>query len=129
MQIGKKKLATFTDERGGFLVPIEFKELPFVPKRLFYVTDVPRGHRRGEHAHFETEQLLICVKGKIGVQLSDGSDTGYTVLSKHEYVHISNLIWDAQDFLTGGDVLLVLCSTNYDADDYISTMEELKVVV
>jgi len=34
------------------------------------------------------------------------------------------MIWDAQRFKTGNDVLLVLCSTNYDLSDYILEMKD-----
>ena len=129
MKIEKKKLKTFSDERGGVLVPIEFKDLDFVPKRLFYVTGVPYGNERGNHAHFETMQLLICVKGMIGVSLCNADDTGYIILSENEYVYVGKLIWDAQDFLTGSDVLLVLCSTNYDRKDYIEDINDYLGVV
>lgn len=129
MQIKKRKLELFSDECGGTLIPIEFKDLGFKPKRLFYVVDVPQRARRGEHAHFKTEQLLICVKGMIGVQLYDGKSLDYVTLEENEYVHVHNLVWDAQDFLTGDDVLLVLCSTNYDRSDYIEDLDHFERLV
>jgi hypothetical protein len=51
-------LKTIKDD-DGTLVPIEFSDLPFEPKRIFYVCDVPKGEERGNHAHFETRQLLM----------------------------------------------------------------------
>ena len=119
MKIRKKKLKAFIDESGS-LIPIEFKDIDFEPKRLFYVTNVPKNCRRGNHSHFKTRQLLICVRGSIGVVLTDKEYiSDYVILSENEYVYVPNLIWDAQDFLTGNDVLLVLCSTNFDEKDYI----------
>ena len=50
---------TFKDHRG-LLVPIEFAQLPFMPKRLFYVSNVPKGEERGNHAHYNTKQILTC---------------------------------------------------------------------
>ena len=108
-----KKFKAHKDKRGS-LIPIEFKDLDFVPKRLFYVTDTPKGCRRGEHSHKKTRQILICVKGEIGVRLNDW----YYILRKDEYLYVDSGVWDAQDFLTGEDVLLVLCSTNFDKNDY-----------
>lgn len=124
MKIEKKKLQTFSDERGGILVPIEFKDLDFVPQRLFYVTDVPAGSERGDHAHYKTKQLLICVQGEITVRLHDGKNLDYITLFENEYLYINTMIWDAQQFETGNDVLLVLCSTNYDEKDYINDINE-----
>ena len=110
-----KKFKEFVDHRGS-LVPVEFKDLAFVPKRLFYVTDVPDGCRRGDHSHYKTEQILICIKGKIGVDLNGD----YFILKENEYIYVGKEVWDAQSFLTGEDILLVLCSTNYDKNDYIN---------
>lgn len=118
MKIEKKKLKEFNDGRG-VLVPLEFYDIDFEPKRLFYVTNVPKNTRRGEHSHYKTKQLLICVKGQIGVYLIDDHNDSYFLLNENEYIYVSNFVWDAQDFLTGNDVLLVLCSTNYDEKDYI----------
>ena len=118
MRIEKKKLKGFDSERG-LLIPLEFYNVDFEPVRLFYVTNVPKGIRRGEHSHINTKQLLICVKGQIGVSLIDNNKDSYFILDENEYVYVSDHVWDAQDFLTGNDVLLVLCSTNYNEDDYI----------
>ena len=122
MQIEKLKFKSFDEDRGS-LVPIEFNTLPFVPKRLFYVTSVPKDEERGNHAHIEAKQLLICIKGVIGVSLLYKDIGSYLILNKNEGVYIPNGFWDAQDFLTGDDVLLVLCSTNYDKSDYIEDID------
>jgi len=123
MHIEKKKFVEFREDRGC-LIPIEFRDLPFIPKRVFYVTGVPKDSRRGEHAHFLTEQLLICVQGRVGVNLLFDTKQQYLVLEENEYVYVPNFYWDAQDFLTGNDVLLVLCSTEYDKSDYINDLLE-----
>lgn len=109
----------YTDSRGGNLIPIEFFNLSFKPKRMFTVSDVPKDHVRGEHAHYETEQFLLCVKGSIIVYLDDGKTQTETTLLPGESVYIPKMVWDAQKFLTGNDFMVVLASTNYDIKDYI----------
>ena len=115
MQIEKKKLNTFKDSRGS-LIPIEFKDLEWEPLRLFYITNVTKNCRRGEHAHFKNKQLLICIKGSIRVNLNNLAPI---ILNENEYLYVPNLVWDSQDFLTDDTILLVLCSMNYDITDYI----------
>lgn len=109
-------------DKDGTLVPIEFDELPFKPKRVFYVTDVPKGEERGNHAHFRTEQILICIKGKIIVKLHDGHDELEVLLNPNDGIFVKKMTWDSQVFLTGDDVLLSICSTSYDIKDYIEDM-------
>jgi dTDP-4-dehydrorhamnose 3,5-epimerase-like enzyme len=110
-------------DQDGVLVPIEFKDLPFEPRRVFYVTDVPKGVSRGHHAHYETKQLLVCIQGRIEVTLHDGKSAKTTILRKNESVMIDTMVWDSQRFLTGEEVMLVICSTPYDKADYIEDFE------
>ena len=105
--------------KNGILTPIEFEDIPFVPKRSFIVQNVPIGEKRGQHAHFKTKQIITCLKGKILVGLHDGNNLEEIVLNASEYLFIDNLIWDYQIYLTGDDILWSLCSTKHEKDDYI----------
>jgi dTDP-4-dehydrorhamnose 3,5-epimerase-like enzyme len=107
----------------GTLVPIEFNKLPFVPKRMFYVCDIPKDEERGNHAHYETKQVLICVQGEILVKLHDGTSLTKIMLQPNQSVLVDNMVWDSQVFLTGNDVLLSICSTPYDKKDYIEDFD------
>jgi UDP-2-acetamido-3-amino-2,3-dideoxy-glucuronate N-acetyltransferase len=113
----------YKDSRGE-LMPIPFKDVPFAPVRTFIVHNVPKNMVRGRHAHYKTKQFLICVKGCIEVLLDDGLDKHTIILNVGESCLIDKGIWDEQKFLTGEDVLLVLCSTEYDPWDYIHDYEE-----
>lgn len=124
-----KKLNVFNDYRGD-LIPIEFDEIPFVPKRIFTVNNVPKNSIRGNHSHYETVQLLICIDGEIEVILHDGIREETKKINKGEYVLVDKLIWDSQKFLNENSTLLVLCSTNYNIEDYILNFDEfLKIKV
>ena len=123
-----RKLGRFVEEEGD-LFPIEFKNLPFVPKRIFYVTNVPAGQTRGLHAHYETEQILICVKGRLGVTLDNGRTKSIHELHEGEFVYVGKLIWDSQKYRTGDDIMLSICSTPYDPKDYITNHQEFLSIV
>jgi dTDP-4-dehydrorhamnose 3,5-epimerase-like enzyme len=107
----------------GTLVPIEFDKLPFVPKRMFYVCDIPKDEERGNHAHYETKQVLICVQGEILVKLHNGKTLETTILKPNQSVFVDKMVWDSQVFLTGNDVLMSICSTPYDKADYIEDFD------
>lgn len=114
----------FTDPLGGDLIPIEFNEIQFQPKRIFSVSSVPKGQRRGGHAHFKTKRLFVCINGSVLVGLHDGKVQKETVLNKGDSIFVDNLIWDYQEFLTGNDFIVVLCSTNYNKSDYIEDFNQ-----
>jgi len=120
-----KNLKTFVDERG-VLLPLEFKNCPFKPERVFYVYGVPRFMRRGCHAHYKTSQFILCLSGEIRVGLHNGEKLWEGVITPGQAVHIETMVWDYQDFLTGHDVLAVLCSTAYNPDDYIMDFDEFR---
>ena len=64
----KSDIPSFEGNSGNLSV-IEFKDLPFDIKRIFYITGVPKGFERGFHAHKETQQFLICLQGSCEVYL------------------------------------------------------------
>lgn len=119
----------FTDDRGGNLLPVEFANVDFVPLRVFVVNDVPKDAIRGEHAHYKTKQLLVCVRGSILVGLDDGTTTTEMILTEGESAYIDLFVWDYQQFLTENAIMMVLASTEYDASDYINDKIEFYNIV
>lgn len=122
-----QRLSTYIEKEGS-LFPIEFSNLSFIPKRVFFVTNVPKGEIRGLHAHYETQQYLICVQGQIEVFLFDGKVEKSSILLPGEYVFVDKMIWDSQKYLTGNDIMLSLCSTSYDKRDYIIDREAFREI-
>jgi len=116
-------------EAEGNLYPIEFKDLPFEVKRVFYVTNVNDKTIRGEHAHRITEQILICIQGKIMVYLYDGIEHSKHLLNAGDSIYVAPMIFDSQVYLTGNDILMSLCSTEYDPKDYLHDIEEFERIV
>jgi len=123
-----KNLQVFEGPEGN-LVPIEFDKLPFIPQRVFYVANVPKGEIRGGHAHYNTKQVLICVKGEINVELRNSEFTMCYNLKPNQQVFVDSMIWDSQKFMTGDDVLLSICSTKYDKKDYIEDFNKFIAIV
>ena len=123
-----KSLEIFRDENGT--LSTLNKNLGFAAKRFFYVTGVKELEWRGDHAHRNNKQILVCVKGKILVLLDDGECVRGHTLNEGEYIFVDSMVWDKQQYLTGNDILLSICSTEYDKDDYIKSydqfLEELK---
>jgi len=120
-------IQSFNDFRGK-LTPIEFNILSFEPKRIFYVQNVPVNTIRGNHAHYNTKQYLVCLKGLIEVVLNDGKNETFIILSENQAVFVDNMIWDSQKFLEENSTLLVLCSTEYNPNDYIFDFEFFKKI-
>ena len=58
---------TSHDTDGSLVALEENKEIPFEIKRTFYVKGVNTLDYRGCHSHHKTEQVLVCLSGKVTV--------------------------------------------------------------
>ena len=115
-------------EPDGNLVPIESNiDVPFSIERVFYVYGGKDQNDRGKHSHYKTEQVLICLNGKLEVLCDDGDcKKKYLLESPQQALYIPPMIWDEQSYLSDNTVMLVLCNTNYDINDYIENYDEFK---
>tara|TARA_B100001996_G_scaffold192848_1_gene147632 strand:- start:582 stop:959 length:378 start_codon:yes stop_codon:yes gene_type:complete len=113
-------------EGRGSLSVLEYQDLKFQPKRMYYISGVPKGEIRGGHGHKKDEQYLICIKGKLEITTIDSNNNKTTSMIKEgEMYYIDKMIWGEQKYITGNEIILVLCSTNYDPDDYIYQLEKI----
>ena len=104
----------------GDLVTCDEVTLPFDPKRVFYLYDIPAGESRGAHALIECHQILVAVSGSFDVRLNDGAQERVIALNQPtEGLHIPPSIWAAETNFSGGAICLVLTSHEYDEGDYI----------
>lgn len=101
------------------------RNLPFLPKRHFLIYDVPVGQHRGRHAHFECEQLAICVKGSVAMTVEFNKTRKTFALSKaHQALYLPPLTWVEMNDFSQDCVLLVFASHYYEPKDYIRDYAE-----
>lgn len=95
-------------------------DIPFDIQRVYYLSSVPSGQRRGGHAHINLEQFFVCLAGSFCIRFRDGIiDKTLKLAADSEGVYVPQMIWrDLFDFSEDA-VCLVLASQRYDADDYI----------
>ena len=109
-----------TDLRGDLTFGEFNKTLPFVPQRYFLVFNVPSQEFRGEHAHRECHQFLICIKGSCSVVVDDGLNRAEVLLNRPTLgLYIPPMTWDTLYKYSQEAVLLALNSEIYRAEDYI----------
>ncbi len=111
--------------RGNLSVGEFGRTLPFVPRRYFATYGVPHDSGRGQHAHRECEQLLVCLHGSCRVKVYDGVRHDEFLLDRpHLGVYVPPMVW-AEEFDHRDDcVLLVFASHDYEARDYIRDYAE-----
>jgi dTDP-4-dehydrorhamnose 3,5-epimerase-like enzyme len=99
--------------------------VPFDIKRVFTVVANAR-QLRGDHAHRECAQILVCLSGRIEVRCDDGlGGKSVTQLSRStDALLVPPGIWASEVYRDDQSVLLVLCDQGYDPDDYIRDYKE-----
>ena len=119
------RLPRVPDIRGSLTVGEFDRNIPFVAKRYFMVFDVPSVETRGEHAHRECHQFLICVRGSCAVVADDGIDRQEFQLDRPDVgIHLPPMVWGIQYKYSADAVLLVFASHYYDSADYIRDYSE-----
>lgn len=108
------------DLRGSLTVGEFDRQIPFTPKRYFMVFGVPSREIRGEHAHHQCHQFLICVRGSCAVVADDGRHKVEVVLdSPDRGIYLPPMTWGIQYKYSSDAMLLVFASDYYDNADYI----------
>ena len=117
------------DERGG-LIALEAlsAQVPFEVKRVYYIFDTTPGTVRGNHAHKNLKQVLICVSGACTIvcEMPDGVKSEYRLDWPNRGLLVEGLVWRQMKDFSKDAVLVVLASEHYDEADYIRDYDQFK---
>ena len=110
----------------GSLVAADFStDLPFVPRRAFTVFGVPTKDVRGEHAHHQCQQFLLCLAGSVSAVVDNGKTRQEFRLDRPDVgLYMPPMVWGTQYNYSPDAVLLVFASHEYDAGDYIRDYDQ-----
>jgi UDP-2-acetamido-3-amino-2,3-dideoxy-glucuronate N-acetyltransferase len=101
--------------------------VPFDIKRVFSVFGVPAGSVRGDHAHKECKQALVCLSGLCRVVCDDGrSKKTFELSGATSLLYVPPMIWASEEYLVEGTVLMVLADQLYSAGDYVRDYDEYR---
>lgn len=105
-------------------------DVDFQIKRIYYISKVPEGARRGYHAHRKLKQLLFCPYGKIQLILDNGNRREEITLDDPSVgVMIERPIWREMLWMQKNSVLCVAASEKYDPEDYIRDYKAFKIYI
>lgn len=123
MKINKCKIITFPkikDPRGNLSFIEGKNHIPFEIKRTYYLYDIPSGVKRGGHAHYHMEAVIIALSGSFEVKINDGFRTESIFLNKPNCgLYLPADVWREIENFSANSIALVLASTFYDESDYI----------
>ena len=117
-------------ERGMLGVATSGVEIPFSVTRAFYLYNMPLDAVRGEHAHCDTHQFIICLAGAIDATLWDiNGERSTTLASPAMGLYVPPMTWLGLVNRATGTVCLVLASKPYDDADYIRDRDEFSQLI
>jgi UDP-2-acetamido-3-amino-2,3-dideoxy-glucuronate N-acetyltransferase len=123
-------LPRFDDQRGALTVADIRQHIPFAIERLFLVYDVPGTDVRGEHAHRELHQFLVCARGSCTVLADDGEHRQEYLLDSPDLgLYLPPMTWSVQHKHSRDAVLMVAASAPYDPADYIRDYDTFQQLV
>jgi UDP-2-acetamido-3-amino-2,3-dideoxy-glucuronate N-acetyltransferase len=115
------KLESFSAPNLGTLFVLDQFKLPFLPKRVFFVSRVPKNSKRGQHAHKSCSQIIIVTQGVVEILYDTGKTSEKFILAEgSNAILIPPMVWSTQYTLSLESTICVLASHSYDSDDYIN---------
>jgi UDP-2-acetamido-3-amino-2,3-dideoxy-glucuronate N-acetyltransferase len=123
-------LPNIIDLRGKLTVCEFGTHIPFEVKRCFMVYQVPLLETRGEHAHKQCHQFLMCVRGRMLVTVDDGEGRQeFNLDGPYRGLYMPPMVWGIQHSYSPEAFLVVFASHYYDPEDYIRNYDEFRALV
>ena len=118
-------LKKISDGRGN-LTPIEKnKDIPFDIKRVYYLYNIAENKIRGEHAHKNLQQLILCLNGSFDIIIDNGYSIEKFILNDPSVgLYIPKMHWRILENFSKESICLVLASDEYHEDDYYRSYDE-----
>jgi dTDP-3-amino-3,4,6-trideoxy-alpha-D-glucose transaminase len=114
------KLHVIPDPEGVLGVAEMTKHVGFPVRRMYFLTGLKDGARRGGHAHRTLQQCFICLRGAVTIEVQKGDRRVSFRLDDYGTAMSLPPGWwrELRDF-TSDALLAVLASDEYDESDYI----------
>ena len=98
--------------------------MPFAPRRVFCISEVPQGEERANHANQTTQMLLVCIAGSCRIDVHDGTRWHQFALDAPDRgLYCPSMTWKRIYDFVPGTVLLAVCDTLYDPEEYVDDFE------
>ena len=101
------------------------KEFPWSVQRVFFINSTQE-QARGDHAHKECIQAIVCLSGEVEIYCHDGEEeASFNLSNLGQLLMVPTGIWLKIKFQAGSSIT-VLASQKFFEPDYIRSWEEFK---
>jgi mannose-6-phosphate isomerase-like protein (cupin superfamily) len=111
----------------GYISVAEKENLPFEVRRIYWTYYTPESVERGGHSHYDLEQVLIAMSGKIiiTVETLDGTMNEFILENPNQGLFIPKNTWRTMKY-SHNAVQMCIASEVYDEKDYIREYKQFK---
>lgn len=125
MDVNLLEFQIMGDQRGALVSIEENQNIPFEIKRVYYIFGTKNNVVRGQHAHKELRQVLVCLNGSCKILVDNGSQKQlFTMYKPNQGLYIGKNVWREMYDFSKDSVLMVLASEYYDENEYIRNYSE-----
>ncbi|MEO5999802.1 MAG: FdtA/QdtA family cupin domain-containing protein [Ferruginibacter sp.] len=113
----------------GYISVAENQALPFEVRRIYWTYYTPESVERGRHAHYNLEQILIAISGKIIVttEIPGGETDRFILESPNVGLYLPKFCWHTMKY-SHNSTQMCIANMAYDEEDYIRDYEKFKVL-
>src|SRR5438094_6621326 len=88
------------NSQQGYISVAENENLPFEVKRIYWTYFTPESVERGGHAHYELEQILVAVAGKIIVttEMPGEEPKRFILETAYEGIYLPKNCWHVMQY-------------------------------
>lgn len=110
---------------SGTLGVLDTSDLPFFPRRIYWIHSVPKDESRGNHAHKELNQFFVVLKGEVSIEISSNKQKEVVILdSGNKFLVLNSGYWRKLFNFSPDAVILVGADSEYNSHDYIHDWDE-----
>jgi dTDP-4-dehydrorhamnose 3,5-epimerase-like enzyme len=110
-------------DKRGLMTIVSNRMIPFQVERVFSISS--KNTIRGNHAHKDCTQFIVCLSGLLDVLVDDGlTKQKYILTSSSEGLIIPPGIWAHQEYGAVETMINVYCDQDYRESDYIRNYED-----
>ena len=117
---------TSVDPRGSLTALEITKQTGVEVKRLFWMHDL-KGLDRGGHAHIDTDQVIIMLRGSMTLQVEHlQKEYTFNLLQASDPVFLPRMTWTNMCNINKNSLILVASSTEYDISRSLRSYSDYK---
>lgn len=126
MLVKKIEFPKILDPRGNLTFLQHHDQIPFEIQRVFWTYDVPGGERRGGHAYYRQEEIIVALSGSFDVVVTDvyGIETKYSLNRPNYGLYLPAKTWRHMENFSTNSLGLHLSSSEFDEGDYLRDFQE-----